>query len=387
MIHDVIIIWWWAAWLFAGMNLDKSLSKLILEKTGKLWMKVLLSWGERANVSNMNIDTEQDYFTQNNKFLLSVYSKFNQWDTMWFFAENWINIIEEDRWRLILESGKSKELVDLLLKWIKRNKCDFKLEQDVVDIIKWENYEIITKSWIKYKAKNVIVSTWWKSFFQVWTTGEWYSIAQKLWINVITPYRTLCGMSTRRNLSEISWSSCKVEITLKDQNINPSPLRGTSLKSKGRRNPIIYVEIGPILFAHFWVTGPCIHNISNVIWRYLNYNKIKEEEFENYILENLSIDIKFNLEDVPKKVIKFFELDEENYNINLELQNWRSWKEAKATGWWIDTLELDNHMQSKKYKWLYFIWEVVDVTWKTGGFNLQRAWSSAFVACENIDTI
>jgi predicted flavoprotein YhiN len=42
-------------------------------------------------------------------------------------------------------------------------------------------------------------------------------------------------------------------------------------------------------------------------------------------------------------------------------------------------------MQSKKYKWLYFIWEVVDITWKTWWFNLQWAWSSAFVAAKNIN--
>ena len=42
-------------------------------------------------------------------------------------------------------------------------------------------------------------------------------------------------------------------------------------------------------------------------------------------------------------------------------------------------------MQAKKVSWLYFIWEVVDVTGKTWGFNLQWAWSSAFVASKNIN--
>ena len=52
MIYDVIIIWAWAAWLFAWINLPKNMSKLILEKNKKPWVKVLLSGGERANVSN-----------------------------------------------------------------------------------------------------------------------------------------------------------------------------------------------------------------------------------------------------------------------------------------------------------------------------------------------
>jgi predicted flavoprotein YhiN len=64
------------------------------------------------------------------------------------------------------------------------------------------------------------------------------------------------------------------------------------------------------------------------------------------------------------------------------LQTYRSWKEAKVTWWWVSINELDNFMQSKKHKWLFFIWEVVDITWKTWGFNLQWAWSSAFVCSE-----
>ena len=119
-------------------------------------------------------------------------------------------------------------------------------------------------------------------------------------------------------------------------------------------------------------------------FQYLNWLKLDENTFEKYILDNLSLDITFDIESTPKRLIKFFELTEENNLVNIELQNWRSWKEAKTTGWWIDTNELDNHMQSKKYPWLYFVWEVVDVTWKTWGFNLQWAWSSSFIAAKNI---
>lgn len=113
MIYDVIIIWAWASGLFAWINLDKKLNKLILEKTSKIWTKLLLSGWERANVSNINIDTENDYFSQNNKFLKSVFSKYNQWDFMNFCSENWLNLVEEDRWRLILESWNSREILDL----------------------------------------------------------------------------------------------------------------------------------------------------------------------------------------------------------------------------------------------------------------------------------
>jgi len=389
MIYDVVIVWAGAAWLFAWICLDKKYKKLILEKTEKPGMKVLLSGWERANVSNIDIEPTRDYFTQNKKFLLSIFSRYNQWDIMSFFAEHGINIVEEDRHRLILESWDSKELLNCLLENINKNKCELKLNQDVKDItppsippLQWEGgvYLIETITWEKYLAKNVIISSWWKSFSHIWTTGEWYNIAEKLWLKIVTPYRTLCGMSTKRDMSEISWVSTYLNMVLVDKN-NSKP---------------IYSEFWPMLFTHFGISWPIIHNLSNAIWEYLNSLKLVENDFEKYILDNLSLNLTFDLEKTPKRLIKFFDLKEtppsipplqwEGSNIvNIELQNWRSWKEAKATWGWIDTDELDNHMQVKKYLWLYFIWEVVDVTWKTWWFNLQWAWSSAYVASENIN--
>lgn len=371
MIYDVIIVGWWAAGLFSGICLDKNFKKLILEKTAKPGIKVLLSGWERANVSNMDIDYTRDYFTQNKKFLHSIFNRYNQWDIMSFFAENSINIVEEDRSRLILESWDSKELLNCLLDNVSKNNCELKLNQDVIDVSKKDSwlYEIKTLSWQKYQAKNVIISSGWKSFAHVWTTGEGYSIAEKLWLKIVTPYRTLCGMSMKRDLSEVSWVSCNLDMVLVDKNT---------------KNPI-YREFWPMLFTHFGISGPIVHNLSNAIWEYLNKLWLNEEDFEKYILDNLSLNLTFDLENTPKRLVKFFELSSENLEVNIWIQNWRSWKEAKATWWWIDTDELDNFMQSKKHPWLYFIWEVVDVTWKTGWFNLQWAWSSWFSASENIN--
>lgn len=371
MIYDVVIVWAWAAWLFAWINLDKKYKKLILEKTAKPGMKVLLSGWERANVSNMDIEPVRDYFTQNKKFLHSIFSRYTNWDIMSFFAENWINIVEEDRSRLILESWDSKELLNCLLDNTRKNNCELKINQDVKNVVLLEdwNYEISIEWWKKYISKNVIISSWWKSFSHIWTTGEGYNIASNLWLKIIPPYRTLCWMATKKDLSEVSWVSCNLKMKLIDKNNKKS----------------IYFENWPMLFTHFGISWPIVHNLSNSIWEYLNSIKLKEDDFEKYIINNLSLDLEFDIDNTPKRLIKFFDLNEENNCVNLELQNWRSWKEAKATWAWIDTDELDNHMQSKKYQWLYFIWEVVDVTGKTWWFNLQWAWSSWYVAALNIN--
>jgi predicted flavoprotein YhiN len=268
---------------------------------------------------------------------------------------------------LILKSWDSRELLDLLIKKSKENKCEIKCNSDVKKIEKIENiFEIILENWVKYESKNVIVSSWWKSFFQVWTTWEWYNFAESFWLNIIEPTRALWWLSTREDLSEISWISSDLKIELFDNNFPKK---------------IIYFEFWPLLFTHFWISWPIIFNAWNAIWEYLNKIKLKGEESQKYILENIRIRIIFdNIENTPKRVIKFFDLENlEEKNIILKIQNFRSWKEAKATGWWVDLNELDKNFMSKQNPWLYFIWEVLDITWKTWGYNLQWARSSAYV--------
>lgn len=369
MIYDVIIVWWWAGGLFAWVSLDKKLKKIILEKTEKIWTKVLLSGWWRANISNMYLEPETSYFTQNKKFLLSVFSRFNQYDTIDFFEKNWIKLQEEDNWRIILRSSDSKELIDFFNKKLKENNCEIWLNKEVEKIQKNDDfYEIFLSSWEKYNAKNIIISSWGKSFFQTWTTWDWYRFAKEFWLKIIPTFPWLCWITTKKDLSELSWISINTTIKLIDNKLNKT----------------IYQENWNLLFTHFGLSWPIIFNTSNAIWEYLS---TINENLDNY-LKNLVLEIDLWWENLPKNVEKFFWITwEENNKILLEIHSLRSLKEAKATTWWIDLNELDNSLQAKKHSWLFFIWEVVDVIWKTWGFNLQWAWSSAFVCSNYINKI
>ena len=370
MIYDVIIIWAWASGLFSWICLDKKLKKIILEKTNIPWNKVLLSWGGRANVTNMNIDLDSSYFSQNKKFLKSIFSKYSNWDFISFCSENWINLVEEDRWRLFLESSNSREIVDLFLRKIKEYNCEMKLNSEVVGIEKKDEiFEIKLLDWKIFKSKNIIISSGWKSFSHIWTSWDWYNFAEEFWIKLIPTFSWLCWLSIKNDLSDLSWIGCNAKLNFID--------------NKNKKN--IYSENWPLLFTHFGLSWPIIFNTSVAIWEYLA--NIYDEK-EKYLSDNLIIELEFNLENLPKKIIKFFELEkqEKNNKIILELHSLRSLKEAKITTGWIDLDELDNNMQSKKQKGLFFVWEVVDVTWKTWGFNLQWAWSSSYIACDFINS-
>jgi len=364
--YDVVIIWWWAAGLFASIRLPKTLSKLILEKNPNPWVKVLLSGWERANLSNASIDVENDYFSQNKKAIISVYNRFTNEDTIKFFNSNKIDVVEENRKRLILKSWDSKELLTFLLRKSKENNTLLKTNSEVIKIEKeWDIFLITIKSWEVIKSKNVIISSWWKSFFQVWTTGDGYNFASDFWIDVVTPSRWLCGLVTKKDLSIISWVSANLSLEIYYKEI--------------WKKSLVYEEKWPLLFTHFWVSWPIIFNSSVAISNYIS--TLSKKQIQSNAPDFL-LKIEFHLEITPKSVKKFFDLEEENKTIILELQEFRSWKEAKVTVGWININELDKYMQAKKVPGLFFIWEVVDVTWKTWWYNLQWAWSSANACSE-----
>lgn len=354
--YDFITIWAGAAWLFCNLNLPKNSKKLILEKTKNIGTKVLLSWWERANLTNIDINPERDYFSCNKKAMIWLLKRFSNYDIIDFFEKNWVKTKIEDRWRVITFSNHAKDILNVLINKNLKNNTEIK-KNCLTEKISYKNniYEIETNIW-KYKTKNLIIATWWKSFSQVWTDGFGYKIGQQFNINIITPYKWLVGIVTKQDLSELSWTTINANIQL----IND--------------NKIIYEEYGPLLFTHFWLSWPCIFNTVLAIWE---NNNCKKNNKDNY-----QIKIIFDINNTTKKLRKILKLSEENLEIILDIQDIRSWKEAKVTWWWININELTKYMECKKQNWLFFIWEVLDITWKTWGFNLQLSWSTAYACAE-----
>ena len=103
-----------------------------------------------------------------------------------------------------------------------------------------------------------------------------------------------------------------------------------------------------------------------------------------FLKDNIFLKLTFDIENTPKRLIKFFELTEENKEIFLELQDFRSWKEAKVTSGWINIDELNNNLESKIIPNLFFAWEILDITGKTWWFNLQFAWTSWYIVWKSL---
>nr|MDD3719818.1 aminoacetone oxidase family FAD-binding enzyme [Candidatus Gracilibacteria bacterium] len=365
MIYDFVIIGGGATGLFSSIFAPSNSKKVILEKNNNPGVKVLLSGGERANITNINIDPQNDYFGQNKKAMISILKRFSQYDTISFFEEGGIRTVEEDRGRIILESGDSKELLNFLLKKSKENNTEIKTNFEVINIEKRDELFYISSSLgEEVIGKKVLVSAGGKSFFQVGTKGDSYVFAEKFGLNMVNPYRALSAFVLNQDLSLLSGVSLNVNLDVLD-------------KITGKN---IYSEFGPLLFTHFGISGPIVFNASSALGSYIN--KTYNSEEQGYL--NILIKLNFNVNNTPKRVVKFFNLTEENRIITLNLQNLRSWKEAKLTGGGVLLDNLDNNLQSKTISGLYFAGECLDITGKTGGFSLQLAWSSGFIVGKDI---
>lgn len=374
MIYDLIIIWWWASGLFCAINSPSNYKTLIIEKQDQLWTKILLSGWGRCNFSNINIDAER-YFGSNKKMLPSVFHKFDNQDMQDFLKNNDIETQVEDSGRIILKSGKAKQLLDLLIQKAESNNTEIKLNQTITDIEKtWETF-IITisesskmfSSQQKYTCKKLVIATGGVSYPKTGTTGYWLNLAKQFDLEITKPYPALCGIETQIDLSNLSWSSIVAEVKL----FNNSKL--------------VYQQKWNLLFTHWWLSWPVIFNTTAAIWEYLSKKWRYNPE---YIQTNTHIEINIADKYITKRLkqseLLTTDVSNNSSSINLKIKNITDIDTAKVSWWWISMNEIKPNFESKKIPNLYFIWETLDITGQTGWFNLQRAWSSGFICGTNI---
>lgn len=229
------------------------------------------------------------------------------------------------------------------------------------------------------QGRNLVIATGGKSFSQVGTDGFGYTIAKQFGIEMTDPYRGLCGMVTQEDLAELSGSTLDLTLSLYDD------------------RKLLYDEHGSFLFTHTGLSGPIVFNAVIALGEHLRKLGIKESQQKAYFGEHITIKLTFGEKSMTKKVKHFFEFDKKttpmirgdeggfSNEVILHLADLKSWNEAKVTGGGVKLGELTNTLESKKIEHLFFIGEVLDLTGKTGGFNLQQAWATGFVCAKGFE--
>ena len=390
---------------------------ILLEKNKSLGKKLLITGKGRCNItSSLPMEDFIKNTPGNGMFLYSAYNRFTNQDIISFLKKQGLDVKEERGNRIFPVTDKSQDVLNCFekkLKGLKNVKIMYEMpvseilvnEEKIVTGVKCKNGAII-------KADKVILATGGKSYPLTGSTGDGYEMAKKLGHTITKIKPSLVPLETyeqdlHRSLQGLSLRNIKIKMV------------------DTCKNKTIYEDFGEMLFTHFGVSGPVILSGSAHLVRYKNIDellknkKIKllidlkpaltEEKLNDRILRDFeefkNKNFKNSLDKLlpqklipviiersginPDKQVNSITKQERTQIVKLlkdfevTIKNFRRIEDGIITAGGISIKEVNpKTMESKLISGLYFAGEILDVDSYTGGFNLQIAYSTGFVAGE-----
>ena len=412
---EVVVIGGGPAGMMAAITSAKNGNDVtLLEKNKSLGKKLLITGKGRCNItSSLPMDEFIKNTPGNGMFLYSAYNNFTNQDIIKFLNEQGLKVKEERGNRIFPVTDKSNDVLDCFEKKLKSLNVKIMYNTQVTDVLINENNEVTgvkLKNQKIINAKKIILATGGKSYPLTGSTGDGYEILKKLG-HTITPIKP----------SLVPLETYEEDLHYSLQGLS---LRNVKIKFiDTRKNKEIYEDFGEMLFTHFGVSGPTILSGSAHLVRYKKIDDLLQEKNIKLI-----IDLKPALteEKLNERILRDFEeeknksfknsLDKllpqklipvivEYSNINPEKQvnsitkqeriklvktlkgfevtikKFRKIDDAIITSGGVSIKEVNpKTMESKKIKGLYLAGEILDVDSYTGGFNLQIAYSTGYVA-------
>lgn len=404
MNRKVIVIGGGAAGLMAaGVAAQNGADVILFEKNEKTGRKILITGKGRCNITNY---CDNDEFISNiptnPRFMYSAINAFSTYDTVAFFEDLGVSIKVERGNRAFPVSDKAQDVADALLSFAKQNGVKV-INQTVKALVCKDGAVIGVKTENDtFTADKIIVCTGGKSYPRTGSTGDGYIFAKSVGHKVITPTPSLVPL-------ESDDAFCKELQGLALKNVSVKVIDEISKKE-------IYSDFGEMLFTHFGISGPTILSASAHMkdmqdGRYtvhidlkpaLDYDTLDKrilKDFSKFINKDIANSL-FEL--VPKSLIPVL-LDLCNIDphtkcnsitqkqreamvttlkdLKINVKGFRPINEAIITCGGVNVTEIDpKTMKSKIIDNLYFAGEVIDVDAYTGGFNLQIAFSTGYLA-------
>ncbi len=411
--YDVVVIGAGPAGLIAaGRASELGARVLVIEKMRSAGRKLLITGKGRCNISN---DAYQsDYFKNifpNGKYLKPAFGAFFSKDIVELLNAEGVETTVERGGRIFPTNNKALEVLNALMSWVRKRKVDFLYSSQVTKLIAEEGQ--ISRVQIQRQGQteqilcsSVILCTGGKSYPATGSTGDGYLLAEQLGHTIVPARPALVPLVTAGKMA--------------------ADLQGLSLKnvtaSVWVNNKKQKDAFGEMLFAHYGLTGPIILTLSRLVVDELNQkNKVKitidlkpaldENKLDARLIRDLDANGKKQIENIfkswlPSKLIPVFMEDlqidgkKQGHQINakerrkimlmmkslsFDVVDYRGFNEAIITAGGISTSEVDGKtMQSKNVKNLYFAGEVLDLDANTGGYNLQIAYSTAWLAANSL---
>lgn len=394
-----------AGMMAAATAAENGAEVTLLEKKEQVGKKLKITGKGRCNITSAEEENFIAGYAQNGRFLYSALNEFSNFDLIRFFNRRGLKTKVERGKRVFPESDNAEDVVKILFENMKRAGVKICTNVAVQRIKPLDNktFAVIADG-DEFLADAVIIATGGMSYPGTGSTGDGYKWAEELGHTIVELRPGLVPL-----VAQEGWVKELQGLSLKN-------VKAVAYQADGKK---IAEDFGEMLFTHFGVSGPIILTLSRKIADYLSKKQghvnleidfkpaLNEEQLEKRILrdfEKYSRKIFKNALDdlLPQKlipvVVTLSEINpdkpvhqitkEERRNIlsllkrfSVTITGTRSIKEAIVTAGGVNVKEIDpKTMQSKLVKGLFFAGEILDIDGYTGGFNLQAAFSTGFVA-------
>ena len=378
---------------------------LLLEKNEKLGKKIYITGKGRCNLTN-DVSAREffDFVVNNPKFLYGAINAFPPQAVKDFFEENGLRLKTERGNRVFPASDKASDVTKTLEKVMRETGASVRLDTEVKAIITKDGKvtAVKTDKGTEY-CDSVVVCTGGMSYPLTGSTGDGYVFAKAAGHTIVKPRASLVG------------------IELKDNDIYD--LQGLSLKNVSIKavsdGKTVYEDFGEMLFTHYGISGPIVLSCSCLL-NELDLKKVKlvldlkpaldEKTLDNRLIREIDSAKGKEIKTVarslaPSSLVPFIlkrakihpdkkcgELTREERrklvsvfkNVELWPRELRPLSEAIITAGGVNVKEINpKTMESKIITGLFFAGEVLDVDCFTGGFNLQTAFATGFIAGKN----
>lgn len=394
----VIIVGGGPAGIMAALSAAKNNEVILIEKNKEIGMKLRLTGGGRCNITN-NRDIEEffDKIVNNNKFLYSALYTFSNYSLLEYLSGKGLEYKVELDEKVYTKSDKADEVIDLLKNDLRNNDVNIKYNTTITDLIIEDNVikGVITSYGEKILGDKIIITTGGKSFPNTGSDGTMYSVLEKYGHTITPIYAALIPLVIKeefvKELQGVSMKDVVVSAKIKKKKIEKS---------------------GDMLFTHFGISGPAVLKLSSYVNKALTEGEVEitldflkdksKEEISKIMRSNTNKTVFNNLKGVlPQNFLKVvFEIlglseikasdlkKEDEYKVieymkemKLTARETLTIKAAQVTSGGVKVKEINaSTMESKLIKNLYFAGEVIDVDAETGGYNLQIAFSTGYLA-------
>lgn len=400
---QIIVIGGGSAGIISAISAARNGARVtLLERMPRIGKKILATGNGRCNFTNLNLGIEH-YHGSNPLFVKAALKNFDLKMTLRFFEELGILYKVEEQGKVFPRSDQASSILDVLRLELNRLSVETLCDIEVKTIAKRnDHFTVFSKKHDPFKAFRIILATGGKAAPNLGSNGSGFELSQGLGHHLIPPFPSLTKLRINsadlKYLSGVKFNGCA---SITDEKC------------------VLATEKGEILFTDYGISGLPILQLSRKAAEVLIKKKpawitldlfpdLSEEQLEDLLQKRFKTLLSKNIETamiglLNKKLspiilkmshVNDFEKPSHSINQNqiksivrslkkwtFEIMGTESWMEAQVTAGGISTNDIHpDTLESKLVKGLFFAGEIIDIDGDSGGYNLQWAWSSGFLA-------